>query len=78
MKQGHFVISLDFELNWGVRDKRSLAEYGENIKGVHPVIPKLLNLFDRFKVKGTFSAVGFLFFDTKEELLKNIPKKTPQ
>lgn len=78
MRQGHFVISLDFELNWGVRDKRTIAEYGENIKGVHQVIPKLLNVFEQYETKATFSTVGFLFFETREELLKNTPAKTPQ
>ena len=77
MKHGHFVISLDFELNWGVRDKRTIAEYGENITGVHSVIPKLLNIFRQFEIKATFSTVGFLFFKTKKELLENIPIKTP-
>jgi hypothetical protein len=27
---GAFVISLDFELRWGVRDKRTIADYGRN------------------------------------------------
>src|SRR5450631_2733915 len=31
---GAFVISLDFELMWGVRDKRTIADYGRNILGV--------------------------------------------
>ena len=78
MRHGHFVISLDFELNWGVRDKKSIAEYGENIKGVHQVIPRLLKTFKQFKTQATFSIVGFLFFKTKIELLEHIPNKTPQ
>jgi len=78
MDYGHFVISLDFELNWGVRDKESIEKYGENIKGVHQVIPKLLNMFKEFEIKATFSTVGFLFFKTKAELQKRIPTRTPQ
>jgi hypothetical protein len=31
---GAFVISLDFELFWGVRDKRTISGYGPNILGV--------------------------------------------
>lgn len=34
---GAFVISLDFELMWGVRDKRTIADYGRNILGVRRV-----------------------------------------
>ena len=63
MKCGKFVISLDFELIWGVRDKRTIQSYGENLRGVHQAIPRLLNLFDQYKIKGTFATVGFLFFD---------------
>ena len=77
MKNGHFVISLDFELNWGVRDKKSIQEYGKNIKGVHQVIPKLLSLFQKFEINATFSTVGFLFFKSKKELLENIPLSIP-
>lgn len=77
MKCGKFVISLDFELIWGVRDKRTIQSYGENLRGVHQAIPRLLNLFDQYKIKGTFATVGFLFFETKAELLANTPKKIP-
>lgn len=78
MVNGKFVISLDFELMWGVRDKKTIEQYGDNVKGVHQVIPKLLSLFDRYKINATFSTVGFLFFETKKELCENIPGLLPQ
>lgn len=78
MDNGNFVISLDFELYWGVRDKKTLSQYGENIKGVHKVIPRLLNYFDAYQISATFSTVGLLFFETKEELMKNIPHPIPE
>lgn len=74
---GKFVISLDFELMWGVRDKRTIRDYGDNIIGVHKVIPKLLEVFKKYGIKATFSTVGLLFFKTKEELLNNIPNPKP-
>ncbi|MEO7309807.1 MAG: polysaccharide deacetylase family protein [Chitinophagaceae bacterium] len=75
---GKFLISLDFELLWGVRDRITKNDkYSENIKGVHLVIPKLLNIFSKYNIKATFSVVGFLFFKNKTELLGNIPKKIP-
>lgn len=77
MNSGKFVISLDFELNWGVRDRKTIKDYGENIKGVHIVIPKLLDTFSKYRISATFSTVGFLFFETKTELLANIPKNLP-
>jgi len=78
MTNGKFVISLDFELQWGVRDKKSINhQYSKNIVGVHTVIPRLLSTFKKFEINGTFSTVGFLFFESKEQLLANIPANTP-
>lgn len=78
MTNGKFVISLDFELLWGMRDKTTKdGNYAENIKGVHLVIPKLLKSFSRHSIKATFSTVGFLFFKDKSELLTNVPKQIP-
>jgi peptidoglycan/xylan/chitin deacetylase (PgdA/CDA1 family) len=76
-KCGKFVISLDFELLWGVRDKKTIEQYGENIRNVHQVIPKLLALFQKYEVKATFSTVGFLFFENKAELNQAIPSTLP-
>ena len=42
MNYGNFVISLDFELFWGVKDSKTLSEYRENLEQVHTVIPKTL------------------------------------
>lgn len=77
MKNGKFIISLDFELYWGVRDKLSLEQYGNNIKGVHQVIPRLLEMFDKYNVNATFATVGLLFFETKDEMLKHLPQQKP-
>jgi peptidoglycan/xylan/chitin deacetylase (PgdA/CDA1 family) len=77
MNSGKFVISLDFELYWGVRDSKSLDQYGENIKGVHRVIPKMLDLFSKYNICATFSTVGLLFFENKRALLAGLPDKVP-
>jgi peptidoglycan/xylan/chitin deacetylase (PgdA/CDA1 family) len=78
MNNGKFVISLDFELMWGVRDNKNQTTYGENVSGVQKVIPKLLELFKKYQINATFSTVGLLFFETKQELLENIPALKPQ
>ncbi len=74
---GKFVISLDFELYWGVRDKRTIEGYAQNLKGVHTVLPKLIDLFNQHKTEVTFSTVGFLFCKNKEELMSALPQKQP-
>ncbi len=75
---GKFVISLDFELLWGVRDVVGIQQYGEHIKGVHEVIPRMLKIFRQYQIKATFAIVGFLFLENKLELLKNLPEKFPE
>lgn len=77
MTNGNLVISLDFELMWGVRDIQTLEKYGPNIRGVHQAIPRLLSLFEQHKIRATFACVGLLFFETKAELLNNLPNNLP-
>lgn len=78
MANGKFVISLDFEIYWGVRDVVKLEDYKEHLLGVQNAIPKLLEIFSQYKVNATFATVGFLFFSSKQELINNLPKKIPQ
>lgn len=77
MANGKFVISLDFEMYWGVRDVVKLQDYKEHLLGVQKAIPKLLETFSQYKVNATFAAVGFLFFSNRQELIDNLPKKIP-
>jgi peptidoglycan/xylan/chitin deacetylase (PgdA/CDA1 family) len=75
---GKFIVSLDFELMWGVRDAVSVKAYGHNIRGVHQALPGILDYFKKYNICGTFAAVGLLFFESKEELLNNLPEQKPQ
>ena len=60
--RGQFVISLDFELMWGMFDKVTEASYGENIRATHEVVPRLLNLFEKHDIHATWAFVGLLSF----------------
>ena len=77
MNKGIFTISLDFELFWGVRDHRTLENYGENIRNVHHVVPRLLELFSKYNVHCTWATVGFLFFNEKKEMMSYLPVQRP-
>jgi hypothetical protein len=77
MPKGAFVISLDFELFWGMRDRRALADYGANILGVREALPRMLRAFDAHGVKATFATVGLLFFERKADLLRALPDDRP-
>jgi hypothetical protein len=76
--KGAFVISLDFELHWGVRDLFPLSgAYTANLEGARTAVPKMLELFEQFDIAATWATVGFLFARSKEELLSFYPKIKP-
>ena len=70
---GSLIVSLDFELFWGMQDVRTLESYRENILGAGNAIPKLLDLFQKHRIHATWAAVGFLFAKNAEEALKYAP-----
>ncbi len=70
-----FIISLDFELYWGMRDIVSLNEYKDNLLGVHIAIPKILKLFKEYEIHATWGVVGFLKYNNFDEI--EIPSILP-
>ena len=72
------VFSLDFELMWGVRDHRSVSDYGDAVLGVRKALPELLRLFDMFGVKATWATVGLLFARNRKEMLDHFPDIRPE
>jgi peptidoglycan/xylan/chitin deacetylase (PgdA/CDA1 family) len=76
MKNGKFIISLDFELQWGMMDKvNALSPYRKNISRVHEIVPRLLDTFNKYNVKATFAQVGMSFFQDYQELFEFIEKR---
>jgi len=76
-KHGALLISIDFELYWGVRDKRSLASYQENLAGVWQAIPRTLALFSEMDIHATWATVGLLFCKDRHEARKYMPSELP-
>ena len=66
---GNFVISLDYELMWGVRDHATRETYGPNVLGGREAIPAMLDLFQRRGIRATWATVGALLCEGKDELL---------
>jgi peptidoglycan/xylan/chitin deacetylase (PgdA/CDA1 family) len=76
---GALAISLDFELHWGVRDKRSVdGPYRDNLLGARQAIPQMLDLFEEFGVAATWATVGFLFAKNRQERDEFSPALRPQ
>lgn len=72
-KHGYFVISLDFELFWGMSDKHTIAEYGARVFGERTAIPRMLDLFRDYDIHATWATVGMLMAHTKKEFLSYLP-----
>lgn len=75
-KNGALVISLDFELFWGVFDLYTCPNQ-TYFNNTLEIIPKLLDLFAKYEIHATWATVGMLFNENKEEWLSNIPTETP-
>jgi peptidoglycan/xylan/chitin deacetylase (PgdA/CDA1 family) len=75
---GAFVVSFDLELHWGVRDHMPPnGPYRQNLLGSRIVIPRLLQLFERYDIAATWATVGFLFAASRKELDRFRPAVLP-
>ena len=70
---GTLLVSLDFELFWGMLDVCKLEAYQDNILGGRKAIPRLLDLFEKYGIHATWATVGFLFAENYEELAGCFP-----
>ena len=70
---GTLIVSLDFELFWGMLDKCALADYQENVLGGRAAIPRMLELFQKYGIHATWAAVGFLFGEDYRQLSPFFP-----
>jgi peptidoglycan/xylan/chitin deacetylase (PgdA/CDA1 family) len=75
---GHLLISLDFELHWGVRDHTAVDGYRANLLGVRQAVPRLLDLLRSRGVRATWAVVGMLLARDKDELQDSFPRLRPR
>ena len=76
---GALVISLDFELHWGLRDRvtRDDSSYSR-LPAARGAVRDMLELFTTRNIHATWATVGFLFASTREELDAYLPRERPQ
>ncbi len=72
---GKLIVSLDFELFWGMLDVCTLESYQANVLGGREAIPRLLALFEKYGIHATWATVGFLFAQNYQELSRYFPEK---
>lgn len=73
-----FVISLDFELYWGIRDVATLAQAKDRLLGERVAVGAILDLFRQRSIRATWATVGALFCRSKKELLASLPDQVPR
>ncbi|WP_423818763.1 polysaccharide deacetylase family protein [Salinimicrobium sp. TIG7-5_MAKvit] len=78
MKNGSLVLSLDFELIWGVFDGIPSNFSTSYFSNTREVIPEMLNLFEGHKIHATWATVGMLFNRNWEDWFQNKPTLLPQ
>ena len=77
MATPNLIVSLDYELFWGLQDCWVLEEYEQNLLGVRKAVPKMLELFKKHGIHATWAAVGFLLAENEQELRKYFPAELP-
>lgn len=75
---GYFLISLDFELQWGRFDKVVLDDARKKeLENTLQLIPEMLELFQENEIAVTWAVVGMMFNKSRQEWIDNIPKSIP-
>lgn len=74
---GTFVVSLDLELMWGVRDKRTVESYGDAVRGEREAIPGMLARFAANDLRATWATVGIVFARDRSSLMARLPEIRP-
>jgi peptidoglycan/xylan/chitin deacetylase (PgdA/CDA1 family) len=74
------VISLDFELHWGVSEHVAGDKhpYISNLYGAREAVPRLLKLFEKRNIHASWAIVGKLFARGKEDLEVFTPSVLPK
>lgn len=76
-RPGALIVSLDFELHWGVRDHTPEDAFRARARRTREVIPLLLELFTAFDLHATWATVGILFAKGREDALAHAPRERP-
>ena len=72
---GTLIVSLDFELFWGMLDVCPLEKYQDHVLGGRKAIPGLLALFQKYGIHATWATVGYLFARSAQEAASFFPEE---
>jgi peptidoglycan/xylan/chitin deacetylase (PgdA/CDA1 family) len=76
---GALVISLDFELHWGVRDSVPLdGNERARLLSARRMVSRMLDLFEEFSIHATWATVGLLFAHSRTDVEAFRPARLPK
>jgi peptidoglycan/xylan/chitin deacetylase (PgdA/CDA1 family) len=75
---GTLLISLDFELYWGIRDTTSLDSARSRLLGARRAVEEILAVFRQREIHASWLTVGFLMAGGRAELSRSLPRTLPQ
>lgn len=71
------IVSLDFELYWGVHDRVSLDDARSRMLETRDVVRRLLDMFARRQVRATWATVGLLMCQDQGDAITRLPAVRP-
>lgn len=77
MNTGKMIISLDFELLWGMPNEYNNRNVKSQIIGGRKAIKRILNLFSKYEIHATWGVVGLLFAENKKDIYHYKPISIP-
>ena len=78
-KEGTLVISLDFEMRWGLIESiKSFQEYKKNILGVNKAVDGILDIFNKHEIHATWAFVGSILCDDYTDFIDTANGNIPQ
>jgi hypothetical protein len=71
----HIVLSIDFELRWGVQERLGydMLAYRRNLEGVRDAVPAMLEVLHARRAKATWAIVGAIACEGWDELETRAP-----
>lgn len=80
MQHGNFVISLDFELTWGLAgwEKEQIDTYIPNLQNATKALKCIIDTLSKYNIKCTIGYVGFMRYHNVNDLKYQLPYQAPQ
>ncbi len=74
-KRGLFIISIDYESLWGAIGGQTAHDFDAHrarVKCNSVIIPRLLNLFEKYDIHATWATVGAMSCKTQDEVINHL------